>query len=39
MENMDKGLTIHIKMGADKLDKNTPKCPNIYLPKPKSLGF
>ena len=30
MENMNKGLT---KMGADKSDENTPKCPKIYLPK------
>jgi hypothetical protein len=40
---MDKGLTVHIKMGADKLVENTPNtlkfiCP-IFLPKPKILGF
>ena len=38
MENMEKGLTVS-KMGADKLAKNTPKCPKVYLPKPQSLGF
>ena len=32
MENMNKGLTV-LKMGADKLVKNTPKCPTIYRPK------
>ena len=28
-----------IKMGADSLAKNTPKCSRIYLPKPKSSRF
>ena len=43
MENMDKGLTVHTKMGADSLAKNTPNVPEficpICLPKPKSSGF
>ena len=36
---MDKGLTVP-KMGADESAENTlPKCPKIYLSKPKSLGI
>ena len=27
------------KMGADKIGRKYPKCPKIYLPNPKSLGF
>ena len=40
MEDMDKGVTVHTKMGADKSAENTPKLigPNC-LPKLKSLGF
>ena len=43
MKNMDKGLTVHTKMGADKWAENTPNaskfiCQNC-LPKPNSLGF
>ena len=43
IENMDKGLTVHTKTGADKLVENTPNvlkliCRNC-LSKPKSLGF
>ena len=34
MENMDKGLTVSTKMGADNMAINKyPKCPKIYLPK------
>ena len=43
MKNMDKGLTVRTKMGADSSAENTPNTPKficpIFLPKPKSLGF
>ena len=43
MENMYKGLTVHTKMGADKLAENTSNalkfiCP-ICLPNPKVWDF
>ena len=33
MINRKDGHTHSTKMGADKLTKDTPKCPKIYLPK------
>ena len=33
MENMDKWLTVHTKMGVDKLAKNATKFPKMYPPK------
>ena len=32
MKNMDKGLTVRTKMGADSSAENTRKYPKIYLP-------
>ena len=39
MENIDKGLTVCTKMGADKLAKNTPNAPIFICPSPKVWDF
>ena len=39
MENMDKGLTVHTKMGADKLAKNSPNAQKFICPSPKVWDF
>ena len=43
MVNIDKGLTVCTKMGADRSAENTPNDPEficpIFLPKRKSSGF